>query len=65
MALQKVGAMKLTGMEEADVNKVDRVLTSEQIEEFHRRGVLVVKNFLYSEEVVEARKGKLCVLSLY
>jgi hypothetical protein len=60
MALQKVGVMKSTGMEEED-----RVLTSDQIEEFHRRGVLVVKNFLNSDEVVEARKGKLCVLSLY
>jgi hypothetical protein len=55
--------MKSIGMEEADINKVDRVLSSEHIEEFHRRGVLVVRNFLHSDEVVEARRGKLSVLS--
>ena len=43
---------------EAAAAKESRFLSSEQIEEFHRRGVLVIRNFLSADEVHEARKGK-------
>ena len=33
------------------------VLTAQQIEEFHQRGVLVIKNFLSADEVAQARRG--------
>ena len=39
-------------------NMQDCLLSSDQIEEFHRRGVLVVRNFLSADEVHEARRGE-------
>lgn len=39
-------------------NLEDCLLSSDQIEEFHRRGVLVVRNFLSADEVHEARRGE-------
>lgn len=49
-------------MGEIEGNEVDRVLTSKQVDEFHKRGVLVVRSFLNNDEVVEARKGKRSLL---
>lgn len=39
-------------------NEEERLLSSDQIEEFHRRGVLVIRNFLSADEVHEARRGE-------
>lgn len=63
--LQTVAAMKSTEIDETDVKNLNGLLSSEQIEEFHRRGVLVVRNFLNGDEVAEARKGKLFKLLCY
>ena len=63
--LQTVAAMKSTEIDETDLKNVNLLLSSEQIEEFHRRGVLVVRNFLNGDEVAEARKGKLFQLLCY
>ena len=38
------------------------LLSEEHIEEFHRRGVLVVSGFLSADEVHEARQGELSLL---
>lgn len=45
------------GMEMA-VAKGRGRLSREQIEEFQRRGVLVISNFLSADEVYDARKGE-------
>lgn len=34
------------------------LLSPEQIEEFQKRGVLVISNFLSADEVYDARKGE-------
>lgn len=38
--------------------KEKSLLSPEQIEEFQRRGVLVISNFLSADEVYDARKGE-------
>lgn len=45
------------GMEMAAA-KGTGLLSPEQIEEFQRRGVLVISNFLSADEVYDARKGE-------
>lgn len=41
------------------VSDIGTLLRPEDIDQFRREGVLVIKNFLTNDEVADARKGKI------